>query len=92
MSQKVLGAISLAGREKLDNLVWVVNCNLQRLDGPVRGNGKLFRNWNLYSVVQAGVSLRWFGVATGTLRLKDSSGVLKHAWKKRWMAITSAIR
>ena len=38
-----LGAISLAGREKLDNLIWVVNCNLQRLDGPVRGNGKLFR-------------------------------------------------
>ena len=41
MSQKPLGAISLAGREKLDNLVWVVNCNLQRLDGPVRGNGKI---------------------------------------------------
>ena len=36
-----LGAISLAGREKLDNLVFVVNCNLQRLDGPVRGNGKI---------------------------------------------------
>ena len=36
-----LGAISLAGREKLDNLIFVVNCNLQRLDGPVRGNGKI---------------------------------------------------
>ena len=36
-----LGAISLAGREKLDNLVFVINCNLQRLDGPVRGNGKI---------------------------------------------------
>ena len=35
-----LGAISLAAREKLDNLIFVVNCNLQRLDGPVRGNGK----------------------------------------------------
>src|SRR6516162_6776609 len=35
-----LGAISLAGREKLDNLIFVINCNLQRLDGPVRGNGK----------------------------------------------------
>ena len=34
------GAISLAAREKLDNLVFVINCNLQRLDGPVRGNGK----------------------------------------------------
>ncbi|HEC73761.1 MAG TPA: pyruvate dehydrogenase (acetyl-transferring), homodimeric type [Methylophaga aminisulfidivorans] len=36
-----LGAITLAGREKLDNLIYVVNCNLQRLDGPVRGNGKI---------------------------------------------------
>ena len=36
-----LGAISLAGREKLDNLIFVINCNLQRLDGPVRGNGKI---------------------------------------------------
>jgi pyruvate dehydrogenase E1 component len=55
-----LGAISLAGREKLDNLVWVVNCNLQRLDGPVRGNGKIvqeleahFRGagWNVIKVL-----------------------------------------
>ena len=38
-----LGAISLAGREKLDNLIFVVNCNLQRLDGPVRGNGKIIQ-------------------------------------------------
>ena len=38
-----LGAISLAGREKLENLVWVINCNLQRLDGPVRGNGKIIQ-------------------------------------------------
>ena len=35
------GAISLAGRENLDNLVFVINCNLQRLDGPVRGNSKI---------------------------------------------------
>jgi pyruvate dehydrogenase E1 component len=40
---ETLGAISLAGREKLDNLIWVVNCNLQRLDGPVRGNGKIIQ-------------------------------------------------
>jgi pyruvate dehydrogenase E1 component len=55
-----LGAISLAGREKLDNLIWVVNCNLQRLDGPVRGNGKIvqeleasFRGagWNVIKVM-----------------------------------------
>ena len=55
-----LGCISLAAREKLDNLTWVINCNLQRLDGPVRGNGKiiqelegLFRGagWNVIKVV-----------------------------------------
>ena len=55
-----LGAISLAGRERLDNLIFVVNCNLQRLDGPVRGNGKiiqeleaLFRGagWNVIKVI-----------------------------------------
>ena len=54
------GAISLAGRENLDNLVWVVNCNLQRLDGPVRGNGKIIQElestfrgagWNVIKVV-----------------------------------------
>ena len=55
-----LGAISLAGREKLDNLVFVVNCNLQRLDGPVRGNGKIIQEleadfrgagWNVIKVI-----------------------------------------
>ncbi|MEM1435913.1 MAG: pyruvate dehydrogenase (acetyl-transferring), homodimeric type [Pseudomonadota bacterium] len=55
-----MGALSMAGREKLDNLIFVVNCNLQRLDGPVRGNGKiiqelegLFRGagWNVIKVV-----------------------------------------
>jgi pyruvate dehydrogenase E1 component len=40
---ETLGAITLAAREKLDNLVWVINCNLQRLDGPVRGNGKIIQ-------------------------------------------------
>jgi pyruvate dehydrogenase E1 component len=55
-----MGAISLAGREHLDNLVFVVNCNLQRLDGPVRGNGKIIQEletnfrgagWNVVKVV-----------------------------------------
>jgi pyruvate dehydrogenase E1 component len=55
-----MGAISLAGREKLDNLVFVVNCNLQRLDGPVRGNGKIIQEletnfrgagWNVLKVI-----------------------------------------
>ncbi|WP_459556033.1 pyruvate dehydrogenase (acetyl-transferring), homodimeric type [Lacunimicrobium album] len=55
-----LGAITLASRENLDNLIWVVNCNLQRLDGPVRGNGKIIQElegafrgagWNCLKVV-----------------------------------------
>ena len=40
---ETLGAITLASRENLDNLIFVVNCNLQRLDGPVRGNGKIIQ-------------------------------------------------
>ena len=55
-----LGAVALAGRERLDNLIFVVNCNLQRLDGPVRGNGKIIQElegvfrgagWNVIKVV-----------------------------------------
>ncbi len=55
-----MGSIGLAGREGLDNLIWVVNCNLQRLDGPVRGNGKIIQElesdfrgagWNVIKVV-----------------------------------------
>ena len=58
-----LGAISLASREKLDNLIFVINCNLQRLDGPVRGNGKIIQEleavfrgagWNVIKVVWGG--------------------------------------
>ena len=57
---ETLGALTLAGREKLDNLTFVVNCNLQRLDGPVRGNGKIIQEleaifrgagWNVIKVV-----------------------------------------
>ena len=40
---EALGAITLASREELDNLIFVVNCNLQRLDGPVRGNGNIIQ-------------------------------------------------
>lgn len=73
------GAIALAGREKLDNLIWVINCNLQRLDGPVRGNSKiiqelesLFRGagWRVIKVIWGS---RW-----DPLLEKDTSGVLKH--------------
>ncbi len=73
-----LGAISLAGREKLDNLIFVINCNLQRLDGPVRGNGKIIQeleamfrgaNWNVIKVI--------WGSKWDDLLAKDSSGLLK---------------
>lgn len=75
---ETLGAISLAGREKLDNLIWVVNCNLQRLDGPVRGNGKIvqeleavFRGagWNVIKVI--------WGSYWDPLLAKDINGKLK---------------
>jgi len=57
---ETLGSLTLAARENLDNLVWVVNCNLQRLDGPVRGNGKIIQElesafrgagWNVIKVI-----------------------------------------
>ena len=72
-----LGAISMAGREKLDNLIFVVNCNLQRLDGPVRGNGKIIQElegvfrgagWNVIKLVWGG---KW-----DRLIAKDKSGLL----------------
>jgi pyruvate dehydrogenase E1 component len=74
---ETLGAITLAGREKLDNLIFVINCNLQRLDGPVRGNGKiiqelegLFRGagWNVIKVV--------WGDDWDPLLEKDETGLL----------------
>ena len=73
-----LGAISLAGREKLDNLIFVINCNLQRLDGPVRGNGKIvqeleadFRGagWNV-------IKCLW-GSGWDALLAKDNEGKLR---------------
>ena len=72
-----LGSISLAGREKLDNLIFVINCNLQRLDGPVRGNGKIIQElesvfrgagWNVIKVV--------WGGAWDKLFAKDKDGLL----------------
>src|ERR671934_1394370 len=72
-----LGAISLAGRERLDNLIFVVNCNLRRLDGPVRGNGKIIQEleaafrgagWNVIKVIWGG---DW-----DPLLQKDESGLL----------------
>jgi pyruvate dehydrogenase E1 component len=74
---ETLGSISLAAREGLDNLIWVVNCNLQRLDGPVRGNGKIIQEleavfrgagWNVIKVV--------WGRAWDDLLARDKDGVL----------------
>jgi pyruvate dehydrogenase E1 component len=73
-----LGAIGMAGREKLDNLVFVINCNLQRLDGPVRGNGKIIQElesefrgagWNV-------IKLIW-GTHWDALFQRDKRGILK---------------
>jgi len=74
---EALGAISLAAREKLDNLVFVINCNLQRLDGPVRGNGKIIQEleasfrgagWNVIKVV--------WGDSWDPLLEQDDAGLL----------------
>ncbi|OAJ72034.1 pyruvate dehydrogenase (acetyl-transferring), homodimeric type [Methylobacillus sp. MM3] len=74
-----LGAISLASREKLDNLIFVINCNLQRLDGPVRGNGKIIQEleadfrgagWNVLKVI--------WGSYWDPLLAMDKDGLLKH--------------
>ena len=72
-----LGALTLPAREGLDNLIWVVNCNLQRLDGPVRGNGKIIQElesifrgagWNVIKVV--------WGDDWDALLARDRSGLL----------------
>jgi pyruvate dehydrogenase E1 component len=73
-----LGAISMAAREKLDNLIFVVNCNLQRLDGPVRGNGKIIQEleasfrgsgWNVIKVI--------WGANWDALLARDKTGLLR---------------
>jgi pyruvate dehydrogenase E1 component len=74
---ETLGSLTLASRENLDNLIWVVNCNLQRLDGPVRGNGKIIQEleaaflgagWNV-------IKLIW-GSDWDDLLARDKSGLL----------------
>ena len=75
---EVLGTINIAAREKLDNLVLVVNCNLQRLDGPVRGNGKIIQelersfrgaDWNVIKVI--------WGSGWDGLLAQDNKGILR---------------
>jgi pyruvate dehydrogenase E1 component len=74
---EALGAITLASRERLDNLIFVINCNLQRLDGPVRGNGKIIQEleaafrgagWNVIKVI--------WGSDWDPLLAKDHDGIL----------------
>ena len=73
-----MGAIGMAGREMLDNLIFVVNCNLQRLDGPVRGNGKIIQEleadfrgagWNVIKVI--------WGPGWDDLLARDKDGILQ---------------
>ena len=73
-----LAAISLAGREKLDNLIFVVNCNLQRLDGPVRGNAKVIQEFeSLYRAAGWNVVKVVWGSGWDALLARDSSGILR---------------
>jgi pyruvate dehydrogenase E1 component len=74
---ETLGAVTLGARENLDNLIWVINCNLQRLDGPVRGNGKIIQEleavfsgagWNVIKVI--------WGSDWDDLLARDKSGQL----------------
>ena len=74
---ETLGSLTLAARENLDNLVWVINCNLQRLDGPVRGNGKIIQEleglfngagWNVIKVI--------WGSDWDDLLARDKTGLL----------------
>jgi len=78
-----LGAIGLAAREKLDNLIFVVNCNLQRLDGPVRGNGKIIQElegvfrgggWNVLKLIWGGY---W-----DPLLMRDKEGILRQVMEE----------
>ncbi|MBP6017983.1 MAG: pyruvate dehydrogenase (acetyl-transferring), homodimeric type [Burkholderiaceae bacterium] len=78
-----LGAIGLASREKLDNLIFVVNCNLQRLDGPVRGNGKIIQElegdfrgsgWNVIKLIWGGY---W-----DPLLARDKEGILRRVMEE----------
>ena len=73
-----LAAISLAGREKLDNIIFVVNCNLQRLDGPVRGNSKVIQEFeSLYRAAGWNVIKVIWGGGWDALLEKDKSGLLR---------------
>ena len=89
-----LGSLSIAARERLDNLIFVVNCNLQRLDGPVRGNGKIIQEleavfhgagWNVIKVI--------WGPEWDALLARDHDGVLRQQMDEvdgQWQKYTTA--
>ncbi|MFT5117573.1 MAG: pyruvate dehydrogenase E1 component [Kiritimatiellia bacterium] len=93
---EVLGTINMAARENLDNLVLIVNCNLQRLDGPVRGNGKIIQElersfrgacWNVIKVIWSG---EWDGLFS-----RDEHGILQQRMEQavdgdyQWYSVAS---
>ena len=73
-------ALTLAAREKLDNLIWVVNCNLQRLDGPVRGNGRIIDE---LEALFAGAGWRVIKLVWGS----DWDGLFARDTKARWRGL-----
>jgi len=86
------GAITLASREKLDNLIFVVNCNLQRLDGPVRGNGQIIQElesafrgagWNVIKVL--------WGSEWDPILERDTEGLLVKRMANSSMANTKSL-
>ncbi|HET9957733.1 MAG TPA: pyruvate dehydrogenase (acetyl-transferring), homodimeric type [Polyangiaceae bacterium] len=92
---ETLGALGVAAREKLDNLCWVVNCNLQRLDGPVRGNGKIIQEleavfrgagWHVIKVI--------WGPEWDSVFARDTEGVLREQLNQvvdgQWQRFTTA--
>ncbi len=92
---ETLGALQIAVREQLDNLIWVVNCNLQRLDGPVHGNGKIIQElegtfrgagWNVIKVI--------WGPEWDSIFARDSEGILRrhlnHVVDGQWQRLTTA--
>ncbi len=92
---ETLGALHIAAREKLDNLIWVVNCNLQRLDGPVSGNGKIIQQlegqfrgagWNVIKVI--------WGPEWDPIFARDTDGILRRHLNAvvdgQWQRLTTA--
>ncbi len=86
-----LGAITLAGREQLDNLTWVINCNLQRLDGPVRGNGNIIQEleaafrgagWNVIKVIWGSDWDPLFAADTEGLLIEHMGQIVDGQWQR----------